>query len=271
MIGPTCAGGCAERSPIATVIGPAAAVAMGCSRQERRESHGRLDIDAVWSMVERARFPADSRGAPCDLPGNLAMNRFASGAAGAIAAAMSTAFASAALEPMSLARILDLEVSITAGWSRTFAYDGGWFDAERSLVDHAVSPVGRAPGGFVQAFGSSDGDLIRFGWTSPVGAKYASGSGTLFLRLLVETCVAETFADSASVSFLSGGRPIDAGTMLDPGLHRIAWTLTGPSPSGDYGGGLRLVAASSAVPLPGAVPAAALLLAGGLPRRRRRA
>jgi hypothetical protein len=198
------------------------------------------------------------------------MNRFASGAAGAIAAAISATIASASLEPMSLTRILDLEVGITAGFSRTFAYDGGWFDSERSLVDHAVEPVGRAPGGFVQASGSADGDLIRFGWTSPVGAKYASGRGSIALRLLAEARVAEIFADSSLVSFTAGGRPIDAGILLEPGVHRIAWTLSGPAPSQNYGGGLRLVAASAAVPLPHAAAAGALLLAGRLGRRRRR-
>ena len=198
------------------------------------------------------------------------MNRFATGAAGAIAAAMSVHIAAASLEPLTFTRILDVEVSITAGWSRTFAYDGGWFDSERSLVDHAVDPIGRVPGGFVQASGGVDGDLIRFGWTSPVGAKYASGRGSIALRLLAAARVAEIFADSSLVAFTAGGRPIDAGILLEPGVHRIAWTLSGPAPSQTYGGGLRLVAASAAVPLPHAAAAGALLLAGSLGRRRRR-
>lgn len=197
------------------------------------------------------------------------MNRFAFGAAGAIAAALSMDLATAALKPLTFSRILELEVAITGSHARTFSYDGTWFDGERSLVEHATAPIGRAPGGFVEAFGAGESDLVQFGWTSPVAAKFARGSGTLAVRLLATARVEEVLADSATVMFTAGGRTIDAGLLLDPGIHRISWSLVGTAPSHAYGGGLRLVAASSSVPLPGAAPAAALLLATGLRRRRR--
>jgi hypothetical protein len=199
------------------------------------------------------------------------MNRFLSGAAGAIVAAAWMSVAHAGLEPLTLSRILELEVSITASHARTFAWAGDWRDAERSLVDDSKDPIGRAPGGFVQAFGAPDGDLVRFGWVSPVAGKFARGQGTLILRLLAAARIEEVLADSAIVSFTAGGRTIAAGTLLDRGIHRISWSLDGTAPSEAYGGGLRLVAASSTVPLPAALPAAALLLGGSLRRRRRAA
>lgn len=198
------------------------------------------------------------------------MDRFRSGAAGAIAAAMSINVAGAALEPLSLARVLEFEVSITASHARSFAHGGGWFDAERSLVDHTRTPVGRAPGGFVQAFGSPEGDLFHFGWTSPVRGKSARGEGTLVLRLITAARIEEVRSDSALVTFTSGGRTLAEGFRFDPGLHRIAWSLIGPAPSEAFGGGLRLVAASSPLPPPAALPAAVAMLAGSLRPRRRR-
>ena len=76
---------------------------------------------------------------------------------------------------------------------------------------------------------------------------------------------------AASIRFLDGGRELTLGTQLPAGLHKIAWSLTGTGPSQAYGGGLRLEAVIAAVPLPGAAPAAGILLAIGLGRRRRRA
>ena len=62
-----------------------------------------------------------------------------------------------------------------------------------------------------------------------------------------------------------------AQNAYNAGVHKIAWSLAGTGPSQSYGGGLRLEAVIAAVPLPGAAPAAGILLAIGLGRRRRRA
>lgn len=198
------------------------------------------------------------------------MNHLASGAAGAIATAMLGSPSFAGLPPLTLGRMLDVGVSIS-GSSRTFSYDGSWFDSERDLIEHTVDPVGRNPGGFMKAASAGKHDLLEFGWTSPFGAKYASGHGTLTVRLLVAARVAEILERSSEVGFFDGGRELTVGTELTPGVHKIAWSLAGTGPSPSYGGGLRLEAAIAAVPLPGAAPAAGFLLAIGLRPRRRRA
>jgi hypothetical protein len=202
--------------------------------------------------------------------GDLVMNHLASGAAAAIAAAMIGSHALAGLPPLTLGRMLDVGVSIT-GSSRTFSYDGSWFDRERDLIEHSVDPVGRIPGGYLNAASAGKHDLLEFGWLSQYGAKYAAGSGTLTVRLLVAARVAEVLEHSSDVGFFDGGRELTVGTELMPGVHKIAWSLAGTGPSQSYGGGLRLEAAIATVPLPGAAPAAGFLLAIGLGRRRRRA
>lgn len=199
------------------------------------------------------------------------MNHLASGAAGAIAAAILGSHALAGLPPLTLGRVLDVGVSIT-GSSRNFSFDGSWFDRERDLVEHTVDPVGRIPGGYLHAAAAATrGDLLAFGWLGGYEAKYAFGAGTLTMRLLRPARVAEVLATSSTIRFLDGGRELTLGTDLPAGLHKIAWSLSGTEPSRAYGGGLRLEALPAAVPLPGAAAASGFLLAIGLGRRRRRA